>query len=78
MSGENVSFSRSANFSAFSHITYSFVRRILPKLQAFNFFRTAPFLHFNIASVCRFYFCSTQNKLDTKDQYSERRGEQVK
>ena len=73
-----VSFSRSANFSAFSHITYSFVLRILAKLQAFNFFETGPFLRFYVASVCRFLFCSTQNKQDRKDQYSEWRCEQVK
>ena len=56
---EEVSFSKSANFSAFSHITYRFLRQILPKLQAFTFLKLGPFLRSNIASVCRFYFCST-------------------
>ena len=48
-----------------------------PKLQAFNYFKTVPFLRLNIASVSGFYFCSTQNRQDRKDQYSERKAEQV-
>ena len=68
-------FSKSANFSAFSHITERFVRQILLKLPALGFFKTGPFLHSNIAYVCRFYFSFTQNKRERKDQYSGRRGE---
>ena len=45
----------------------------------FDFFQTRRlFLRSKIASVRRFYFCSTQNKQDKKDQYSERKGECVK
>ena len=37
ISKDKVSFSKSANFSAFSRITYRFARQVLPKLQALKF-----------------------------------------
>ena len=47
----------------------------IAKLQAFNLKKTGLFLRSNIASVYRFYLCSTQNKQDRNNHYLERRVE---